>query len=210
MAVAKKRAGRPTGATGEETQARLLDAARRFFSELGYSQASNQQIARAAGITSGSLYHYFESKAELFAAVYRDVLGALLEAYTSAAAEHDSCVEQLCEGLERVIALSRERPGLVEFVAAAISEIPRHEELESRLLEEHLELFAFFHRLLEDGQRRGEIAPEVDLEAAVGTIVACTSGLALQRRALVNEDEFAALMRGFQQLIRGHFFAPPS
>jgi len=187
MAVAKKRAGRPTGATGEETQARLLEAACRFFSELGYSQASNQQIARAAGITSGSLYHYFESKAELFAAVYRDVLGALLE----------------------VITLSRERPGLVEFIAAAINEIPRHEELESRLLEEHLELFAFFHRLLEEGQRRGEIAPEVDLEAAVGTIVSCTSGLALQRRALVNEDEFAALVRGFQQLIRGQFFTAP-
>ena len=48
----------------------ILDGALRAFAERGYSQASNKDIAVAAGIKSaGLIYHYFENKEDLLRAV---------------------------------------------------------------------------------------------------------------------------------------------
>ena len=56
--------GRPVGANGEQTRRRIIAAAMRCVAEVGYSQASIREIARAADMTSGSLYHYFPNKAD--------------------------------------------------------------------------------------------------------------------------------------------------
>lgn len=45
---------------------RILAAAFRQFSELGYSGVSMQQIADAAGVTKATLYHHFQDKEDLF------------------------------------------------------------------------------------------------------------------------------------------------
>lgn len=55
------------------TQAALLAAARPLFAEHGYAAISTDQIARAAGVTRGALYHQFAGKEELFAAVVEQV-----------------------------------------------------------------------------------------------------------------------------------------
>lgn len=48
----------------EEKRARLLEAARTIFSELGYG-ASVHDICRAAGVGIGTFYHQFPDKADL-------------------------------------------------------------------------------------------------------------------------------------------------
>lgn len=55
------------------TQAALVTAARPLFAEHGYAAISTDQIARAAGVTRGALYHQFAGKEELFAAVVDQV-----------------------------------------------------------------------------------------------------------------------------------------
>lgn len=55
------------------TQAALVAAARPLFAEHGYAAISTDQIARAAGVTRGALYHQFAGKEELFAAVVDQV-----------------------------------------------------------------------------------------------------------------------------------------
>jgi AcrR family transcriptional regulator len=66
------------------TRDRLLDAAAAVFLEHGYSTASMDQVRQAAGVSNGSLYHHFPSKAELADALYvqtlHDFHGALLAA----------------------------------------------------------------------------------------------------------------------------------
>ncbi|MBP2471463.1 AcrR family transcriptional regulator [Crossiella equi] len=53
---------------------RLVEAATTLFAEKGYQATSVQEIADAAGVTKGGLYHYFKSKAELLHEVYRRLL----------------------------------------------------------------------------------------------------------------------------------------
>ena len=51
-----------------QTKARILAAAQRAFSELGYSQVGIRDIAARADVTSPMLLHYFGSKMGLFEA----------------------------------------------------------------------------------------------------------------------------------------------
>ncbi len=55
-----------------ETQRRILDAARAEFLAHGYERASINRIIQAAGINKGSLYYYFEDKADLFVKLMED------------------------------------------------------------------------------------------------------------------------------------------
>ncbi|MCG3751829.1 TetR/AcrR family transcriptional regulator [Amycolatopsis sp. Poz14] len=51
----------------------LVEAARLRFAEQGYAGTSLAQIAAAAGITTGAVYHHWENKQELFHAVVEQV-----------------------------------------------------------------------------------------------------------------------------------------
>src|SRR6201998_4066959 len=55
------------------TRAVLIDSARKLFSTKGFSAVSTEAIVAAAGVTRGALYHQFDDKAALFAAVYEQV-----------------------------------------------------------------------------------------------------------------------------------------
>jgi AcrR family transcriptional regulator len=49
-----------------QTHQRLLDAAEVVFAKKGFEAAQTPDIARAAGLSTGALYRYFDDKRELF------------------------------------------------------------------------------------------------------------------------------------------------
>src|ERR1700742_4764995 len=60
------RGGRPPGPT-------LLRAAEELFGERSYHRTTVADICARAGMATGSFYSYYESKAEIFAAVVRAI-----------------------------------------------------------------------------------------------------------------------------------------
>jgi AcrR family transcriptional regulator len=57
----------------DATRAALVAAARPLFADRGYAGVGTEEIARAAGVTRGALYHHFEGKRELFESVYEQI-----------------------------------------------------------------------------------------------------------------------------------------
>lgn len=62
-----------TRTTGDDTRARIIEAARELFTEQGYTATSISAISKRAGVLPGSLYWAFESKEKLFAETVRVV-----------------------------------------------------------------------------------------------------------------------------------------
>lgn len=66
------------------TQAALVAAARELFAAEGFTAVGTERIVAHAGVTRGALYHQFEDKTELFAAVLeaveQDVMARLIQA----------------------------------------------------------------------------------------------------------------------------------
>lgn len=60
---------RASAADAAATARRILDVASAHFAEHGYAAASVDDIARAADVTRGAVYHHYTSKPLLFAAV---------------------------------------------------------------------------------------------------------------------------------------------
>jgi AcrR family transcriptional regulator len=75
----------PRSRKGEQTRARLVEAAKTVFEEAGFLEARITDIAEGAGISHGSFYHYFESKEQIF----REVAEAQEARLTAPADEGD-------------------------------------------------------------------------------------------------------------------------
>ncbi|GHF07420.1 TetR/AcrR family transcriptional regulator [Streptomyces griseoluteus] len=81
-----RRRGRPPRAESGDTRDRILDAAREEFSERGYEKTSVRGIAKAAGVDSALVHHYFGTKEQVFEA-------AVAVAFAPALAAPDAIAE---------------------------------------------------------------------------------------------------------------------
>lgn len=71
----------------DATTAALVDAAHELFALDGYAATSLDAVVANAGMTKGALYHHFDSKRELFAAVFSREVERLVEPVSAAYAE---------------------------------------------------------------------------------------------------------------------------
>lgn len=65
------------------TQNAVLTAARELWGQRGYAAVSTPEIARAAGVTRGAMYHQYTDKGKLFLAVLEAVEADVIERLTA-------------------------------------------------------------------------------------------------------------------------------
>ena len=75
------------GAEDSAKRRQIMDGARAVFLAQGFDAASMGEIARAAGVSKGTLYVYFESKEELFEAIAQQQCHAQAESLFDLSAE---------------------------------------------------------------------------------------------------------------------------
>lgn len=75
-------------ALGKETRLRIVHAAQTLF-ERGYEAVGTPEIARAADVTRGALYHHFADKKALFDAVLCEVAADIVRDIDVAALRHE-------------------------------------------------------------------------------------------------------------------------
>jgi AcrR family transcriptional regulator len=92
------------------TRQAIVTSARRLFGERGYADASIDDIARDARVTKGAVYHHFESKKELFRAVYQDVETDAQQRTVAARRGKSTAVDVIVAGMHAYLdaALDRE------------------------------------------------------------------------------------------------------
>ncbi|QTI67381.1 TetR family transcriptional regulator [Gordonia polyisoprenivorans] len=76
---------RASAADAAQTAQRVLDAATELFSSRGFADVSLDDVAGAAGVTRGAVYHHYRNKAGLFGAVAARLQARVADAVVHAA-----------------------------------------------------------------------------------------------------------------------------
>jgi AcrR family transcriptional regulator len=144
---------------------RLIAAGREAFAAHGLG-ASLDDVARAAGVGTGTLYRHFPNRLALFEAVYRD------------------SVERLCIEGDRLAGIEPPAEALLDWLRGFVNVVAQKRGLAAALTEEGRtsEVFAECHaliratggRLLERAKEAGVIREDVE----VGDLLKMTSAFA--------------------------------
>lgn len=137
----------------------LLPAAETLFAEKSYHNTTVADIATRAGLATGSVYRYFESKRDLLVAVVRAINKDVRHAMRDAIEETD-CSQGEVEraGFDAFFDLMSKRPGVYRVVREA-------EFVAPEVFREYYERLARgYVRGVQKAQVRGEVDIEVDPE----------------------------------------------
>jgi AcrR family transcriptional regulator len=186
----------------ERNRAALLASARRVFLERGYHGASVDQIAEAAGFSTGVVYSQFGGKADLFL--------ALLEArIAERAAGNARTVEGLAgdAGLSRLLAhaasVDRAEPEWGLLVIEFRVHAARDPELGRRYAAVHQRTLAGMERAVTGLYQRAGQTPPLPPADLARLLVAVGAGARLEQAAEPDSSQAALLVKQLGQLITG-------
>jgi AcrR family transcriptional regulator len=172
------RVGRPPAGDSAETLRRILVAARERFARDGFRATTNRLIADDVGISTSALYHYVSSKAELYAAVYRDTVEYIYTEFETVAATHDHVVDRYLAVLRCSSTLQAADPSIAGFLVAVADETRRQPELLELMAPQLGRHQRFFSGMVADAVRRGDLAHDADERGLADVMGALLTGLA--------------------------------
>jgi AcrR family transcriptional regulator len=190
-------AGRPSLRAEQvaQTRAALVAAARQLFGQRGFAATSVEDVARAARVTTGALYHHFPTKTALFETVFEAVHRDLLAASAAAAGGTSDDVELLARGIDAFLdaVLEPDVQRIVITDAPAVLGLARFTELDERYA------FAAIVAALKSAAAAGALRvpdPETLARLLLGTLVRGGMLIASSADPAAARDRVSAAIRG--------------
>lgn len=153
----------------EAARDRLVAGATAVVAEVGWARASVTAVAEAAGMSAGSVYQHFPSKAALAVEVFRRAAGRELDVLGSVLGAPGDPVERLTAGVQVFARRALENRGQAYALLAA----PAEPAVGAERLEFRRRYRALFAEVVEEGMARGLLPPqngEITAAALTGAI----------------------------------------
>lgn len=163
----------------EERPGELIEAALRVFAERGYSATRLEDVAAAAGVSKGAIYHYFESKEELLSRALQRRIDTITADVDTKLADQSQPVSAKLRFVLRELWRHWVRPESGAVFTLLIGEVRTQLPaiLETWAREGPIQGWSRVEQLIQEGKATGEFRPDVDAKVA-GRLI--TSGLAWQ------------------------------
>ncbi|MEU5309292.1 TetR family transcriptional regulator [Streptomyces sp. NPDC021562] len=195
-----RRRGRPPRTESAGTRDRILAAAREEFSERGYEKTSVRGIAKAAGVDSALVHHYFGTKEQIFEAAISVVFAPALNAPAALA---DGPPDGVGERLTRFVLGVWENPTTRTPLLAIVRSAVNNETAA-----------AVFRRLIATQLLR-RIAGQVDLpdaelraELAAAQLVGCAMLRYVIKVEPLASADLEQIVARVAPVVQGHLTAP--
>ncbi len=151
-------------------RAEILDAAVLAFGRKGYRRATLADVAEQAGVSPGTVSHYFGAKASLFEQVIAERLMPYVEAEEASLASHRGPMRELLAQLLRRLWERAWEPGFLELMRGVKVESGEFPESGRVLCEQLSERWRrIFGHILESGMTDGEFR-RMDVDVAARAI----------------------------------------
>ncbi|CAN5426981.1 hypothetical protein BH23ACT3_BH23ACT3_07430 [soil metagenome] len=199
------RLGRPPAGDSAATRSRILDVARHTFADLGYDATTNRALAVAAGITTGALYHYFESKFDIYIAVHEDVQALVYERFQDAISTSETFIGRIEAVLDEAHAINGVDPSLARFLGTVRVDVRRHPDIAAVLRPDVKRRGKFYDDIVDLGVHTGEIDPS-DSERTKALIRTMLIGLT--DAVSDNTRSHLQAIEGLKALLEGKLIRP--
>jgi len=161
----------------------VLSAALKLFADRGLAATRISDIAWAAGISDGLVYHYFDSKDAIFVELVRSALAAMVasaHALENLAVSPRDRLKLALGGVRRDLARRGDAANALVLVASAAVSANVPADALQALEDGQLELQASIARIVEAGQADGSVRPgePAELASVFWTLIL---GLAVRR-----------------------------
>jgi AcrR family transcriptional regulator len=165
---------------GETTRQSILRAARDVFVAKGFHEATTHDVARAAGLSVGSIYTYFASKDDLI----RECVLAANKAESDAVLQDVRSDGSTATKLKRAIAgwyrYTVEAPGVPAFLAEAWAVASRKPLIRDMIARRRERIVTVATVVLQEGVAAGELAPDTDVETTAQALAALLDGVVIE------------------------------
>lgn len=195
------------------TRAQLLKAAYAEIHRHGFQAASINNILADTGLTKGALYHHFPTKHALGLAVVDEVIK---ERFKALFCEPIASSARPVEALQEVVAsLGHKLPQDFIKLGCPLNNLiqemsPLDEEFKQHLTGVLDMWNSSIENALREGQRQGEIRPDVECTAATLFIIAALAGCRSVAKNLQSQEVFHACMQQLHNYIAGLRFTGKS
>ena len=154
-------AGSPNGALRSQRRADMVSIAAELFAQKGYRATTVREIADAAGILSGSLYHHFDSKESIGDEILSGFINEVLANYRStidSAPDPQAALEQIVRSTSRTLSQHRAALTMLQNDWNHFAAQPRFAYLPKALRE----IERIWIGQLELGKQAGLFRPDLD------------------------------------------------
>ena len=173
-----------------EMKARIQNVALDLFDREGFENVSVEEIARAAGCSTGNIYHYFKSKDELAIQVTSRVDAAYLELEREYA-RGDLCArDRLLDFVEQALRISSQEEVLYKSFIHSM----KHPEQGILKYNDSRVYFRMLRDLIAACQAEGAIAPLYPVDDILQELVVLHRGMLFQWR--VDEEQYDVALCG--------------
>ncbi len=163
------------------TRERLLAAARSVFARNGFHGASVEEIASAAGFSTGALYSNFDGKEDLFLVLMEREIDEHAREISEAVRERASMSERATGGARQWMTMIEREPEVVllfmEFWAYGV----RDAQVRPKVAARFAQMREVLTKLIADGVRDFDLELELPAEQLALAIDALADGIARQK-----------------------------
>jgi TetR/AcrR family fatty acid metabolism transcriptional regulator len=197
---------RSAPATEPEKRRAILHAAVRVFAEKGYQGCRIADVARAAHVAYGLVYHYFRNKDELLESVFAEQWAILINAIRAIDEGPGSAADKLAGIYGFVFDVYKTAPAAVRVLILEVTRTTHALRAGStrETFETAVQLVA---DVVRQGQERGElrrdVEPVVAASAILGALELAVSGMVVGLVPAAGEDQIDRVKRQVTELVLG-------
>ena len=196
-----------------EKKAHIIESAAKVFAKKGFSGTVVADIATEAGIGKGTVYEYFNSKDDLFFAVFewfsQKTAAAAVVKFSALTGSTSERLKAMEESIINVVTEAKELYSLsMEFWAASASSKMR-ERFKEAFRQNYAEFRDIISSLIQEGIERGEFRSDLDPDSLAAVLIGAWDAIGLQAWFDDSFDLMAA-SKNFMTCIISGMTAKPS
>ncbi|MCH8102434.1 MAG: TetR/AcrR family transcriptional regulator [Chloroflexi bacterium] len=170
----------PRRRRGQDTRARLMEAATVVLAHSGFDRATVDEIVREAGFSKGAFYVHFETKEDLFWAMLEERISRQQEAFRQAVEHTQPLADNMRMILSGVFKLLRDDPLWGSLYAEFAAHASRNEKVRQRLAAMYDRWRELIVDILSASRDAGRTRKDIDLRFAATLLIATVEGSIMQ------------------------------